>query len=134
VLRHLLKVACEEWSVVSTTPRIRLEREPQGRLRWLTEDEEHRLTEACRKSRNSELIGIVTVALETGLRQAAALVDVDRVDFSRNVIRLEVTKSGRRREVPMRQVVYEALSNLPGPREGRIWTGTNLRKSWTGRG
>jgi integrase len=61
------------------------------------------------------------VALESGLRRAELLgLTWDRVDFSRGVLRLEKTKSGERREVPMRQAVYEVLSALPGPREGRV--------------
>jgi site-specific recombinase XerD len=49
----------------------------------------------------------VTVALETGLRRGELLgLTWDRVDLSRGVIRLETAKSGRRREVPMRQAVY----------------------------
>jgi integrase len=46
------------------------------------------------------------------------------------VIRLEITKSGERREVPMRQVVYERLAALPGPREGRVWPKGNVTKAF----
>jgi site-specific recombinase XerD len=34
-LRHLFKLAVEEWEVVDKAPRIRLEKEPEGRIRWL---------------------------------------------------------------------------------------------------
>ena len=33
LLRHLLRMAHEEWEVIDNVPRIRLEKEPQGRLR-----------------------------------------------------------------------------------------------------
>src|SRR5712691_3133789 len=33
LLRHLLRLACEEWEVLQSVPKIRLEKEPQGRLR-----------------------------------------------------------------------------------------------------
>ena len=36
-------------------PRIRLEREPQGRLRWLTQEEITKLLDACSESTNKEL-------------------------------------------------------------------------------
>jgi hypothetical protein len=36
LLRHLLRVAHEEWEALRAVPKIRLEKEPQGRLRWLT--------------------------------------------------------------------------------------------------
>jgi len=46
----------------------------------------------------------------------------ERVDFARGVLRLEQTKSGRRREIPMNQAVYDALSALQGPKtEGPVF-------------
>src|SRR5205823_7083058 len=105
LLRHLLMLARDEWEVLAAVPKIRLKKEPQGRIRWLEPDEETRLLAACAKSRNPELTKIVTIALETGLRKGEMLgLTWDRVDLSRGVIRLEQTKSGKRREVPMRQV------------------------------
>ena len=110
-LHHLLKLAHEEWEALPAVPKIRLEKEAEGRVRWLESGEEARLLDACRASRNPWLAGIVAVGLETGLRRGELLgLTWDRVDLSRGVIRLEVTKSGRRREVPMRQVVYNVLA------------------------
>jgi integrase len=130
-LRHLLRIAHEEWGVLSAAPRVRLEREPEGRIRWLEPDEEVRLMDACRASRSPHLAGIVTVAMETGMRRGELLgLTWDRVDFSRNVIRLEVTKSGKRREVPMRQAVYNVLAGLPGEREGRVWRQRKIRTAF----
>ncbi|MGH7375227.1 MAG: site-specific integrase, partial [Candidatus Rokuibacteriota bacterium] len=55
----------------------------------------------------------------------------DRVDFSRGVIRLEITKSGKRREVHMRQVVDAVLSEIPAAmRHGRVWRTEGLRVGW----
>jgi integrase len=68
LLRHLLRLAHEEWEVTDNVPRIRLEKEPQGRLRWLTEDEASRLLAACRNSRNTALADLVEFCLFTGLR------------------------------------------------------------------
>lgn len=131
LLRHLLRIAHTEWEELQAVPTIRLEREPQGRIRWLEADEEPRLLDACRASRTKHLASLVTVAHETGLRKGELLgLTWDRVDLSRGVIRLEITKSGRRREVPMRQVVYDILVALPGPREGRVWPSGDIRKAF----
>jgi integrase len=131
LMRHLLRLAHEECELLETVPRIRLEKEPQGRIRWLELDEEARLLAACAKSQNKELLAIVTVALETGLRRGELLgLTWDRVDMSRGILRLEVTKSGKRREVPMRQAVYDVLSALPGTREGRVWRSGNIRTAF----
>src|SRR5262249_40480293 len=105
-----------------------LEREPQGRIRWLEPDQEARLLAACRASRDSRLLGIVTIALETGMRHGEIMgLTWDRVDLSRGVIRLELTKSGKRREVPMRQAVYNLLAALPEPHQGRVVPDRSIR-------
>jgi hypothetical protein len=56
----------------------------------------------------------------------------DRVDSSRGVLLLDAehTKRKRRREVPMRQAVYDVLAALPGPREGRVWPSDDIRTSF----
>jgi integrase len=131
LLRHLLRLAHQEWEVLTIVPRIKLEKEPEGRIRWLESDEEARLLTACAESDNQSLLAIVTIALETGMRYSEIMgLTWERVDLSRGVIRLEITKSGRRREVPMRQVVYNGLAGLPGPREGRVWPDQSIRTAW----
>ena len=119
---HLLRMAHEEWEVIDNVPRIRLEKEPQGRLRWLTQEKITRLLDAAGKSRNKELRAAVIVALNTGLRRGELLgLAWERVDLSRGVIRLELTKSGRRREVPMNDDSYRALVGLGPKADGRVF-------------
>jgi integrase len=146
LLRHLLRLAHEEWDVLPRMPRVKLEKEPEGRIRWLESDEEVRLLDACRKSQNKALAGIVTVALETGMRKGEILgLTWDRIDLSRGVIRLEKTKSGKRREVPTRKAVYDVLAPLrasalealkPGPDgelpelRGRVWPDQSIRTAF----
>src|SRR5947208_4705457 len=131
LLRHLLHLARDEWGVLDAIPRVKLEKEPEGRVKWLEPDDEARLLAACADSGNSHLLPIVTIALETGMRYGEILgMTWERVDMSRGVIRLELTKSGRRREVPMRQAVYDALAKLPGERQGHIWPEQSIRTAW----
>ena len=66
LLRHLLRLAHEEWELLDAVPRIRMEREAEGRLRWLTPEEAARLLDACRKSRNEHLADLVEFSLFTG--------------------------------------------------------------------
>jgi len=122
LLRHLLRLAHEEWEALGELPRIRLEKEPQGRLRWLTKDEIAKLLDACRQSKNDELHDSVVIAINTGLRLGELIgLTWDRVDLSRGVIRLEITKSGKRREVPLNEGSYRALVSL-GPKDnGRVF-------------
>jgi len=141
LLRHLLKLAALHWEVISKIPLIELEREPQGRVRWLEPDEEVRLLDACKASSDPDLLATVTMALETGMRQSELFnLTWDRVDMSRGVLKVEITKGGKRREVPMRQQVYEILSvrlSLAEAASGpTATTGTpsrmrGSRRSWT---
>src|SRR5262249_55391982 len=102
LLRHLLRLAHEEWELLDAVPRIRMEHEAEGRLRWLTPEEATRVLDACRKSRNEHLTDLVEFALFTGMRRGEVLaLTWERVDRARGVVLLDVTKSGKRREVPL---------------------------------
>jgi integrase len=59
----------------------------------------------------------------TGMRKGEILrLAWERVDFARGVLRIEQTKSGRRREIPMNQAVDAALARLAGPKvEGLVF-------------
>ena len=104
---------------------------PSPRRGPILDKAEHRLLRACADSGNDGLLPIVAIALETGMRYSEIMgMEWERVDLSRGVIRLERTKSGRRREVPMRQVVYDVLAGLPSPREGRLWRDESIRTAW----
>jgi integrase len=130
-LRHLLRLAHEEWEVLPTVPKIRMEREPQGRLRWLTEDEISRLLSACLKSRNPELHAAVIIAINTGLRRGELLdLTWDRIDLSRGAIRLEITKSGKRREVPLNDDSYAALVSLKPKPAGPVFRTRDIRTAY----
>ena len=98
-------------------------------VRWSKRDSPHRVCGV----EEQHLLGIITMAVETGIRKSEITeLRWDRVDLSRNVLRLEVTKSGRRREVPMRDVVYKALAERPGNGNhvGRVWPDRNVRKAF----
>jgi integrase len=130
-LRAVLAMAHTEWETLASVPRIKLEREPEGRVRWLEPDEEVRLLEACRRSSIPFLHDMVVVALETGMRLGELRgLAWDRVDFSRGMIRLEITKSGRRREIPMRSRVHDVLSAMPRRLDGKVWPGTLMSKAF----
>jgi len=74
----------------------------------------------------------VTVALETGLRKGELLgLTWERVNATRGVLKLEKTKGGKRREVPMRQVVDDILAKRrPDPAEGLVWPDVDIRSAF----
>jgi integrase len=126
LLRHLLRLAHDEWEVLDVVPRIRMEREPEGRLRWLTPEEATRLLDACRQSRNADLIDLVELALFTGMRRGELLeLNWERVDRARGVVLLEVTKSGRRREVPLNSRADTVLARRGSHAHGLVFGSRN---------
>ena len=85
----------------------------------------------CARSQNKALLAIVTVALETGLRKGELLdLTWDRLDLTRGVIRLEVTKSGRRREGAHAAGRLQRPSTLPDPHSGRVWKAGSIRTAF----
>jgi len=95
-------VAPERPSPRVTFSTLDQESDTEGRLRWLTPEEATRLLDACRESRNADLTDLVEFALFTGMRRGEVLgLAWERVDRARGVVLLDVTKSGRRREVPL---------------------------------
>lgn len=105
ILRAILRLAAdEECGYLEKVPKVRLEREEQGRLRFLSDDERDRLLAECRKSGQPLLYTIVVIALNTGMRKSEILgLEWGRIDVSRGVLQLEETKNGTRREIPMNQ-------------------------------
>jgi len=122
LLRHLLRLAHEEWELLNAVPRIRMEREAEGRLRWLTSEEATRLLDACRKSRNEHLTDLVEFALFTGMRRGEVLgLTWERVDRARGVVLLDVTKSSKRREVPLNSRADAVLARRGSRSSGLVF-------------
>jgi integrase len=144
ILRGLLRMAADaECGYLERAPRVRMEKEPQGRLRFLSEDEARRLLAECRRAaehpvsscRSPYLYAVVAVALATGMRRGEVLgLEWSRVNFSRGVIQLEETKTGKRREVPLNRGSYDALADLRrqqgGAPVGRVFRGVTVRTAF----
>lgn len=131
VLRHLLRCA-HEIGDLDAVPVIKLPKKPDGRLRYLEEDEIARLLTACRDSRNRCLFPVVVLALNTGMRKGEILgLEWERIDLSSGRITLVRTKSGKPRGIPMNDAVYAALVELEpdaGRRTGRLFPNGNDRR------
>ena len=133
-LRAVLRMAYQRWEVLSKVPHIELEKEKQGRLRFLSPDEATRLLAACQDSKNRNLADLVEFTIFTGLRQGEALgLTWDLVERSRGVILIEKSKSSRRREVPLCSRA-DAVLLRRGPKEsGLVFESDNFdhyRSAW----
>jgi len=68
-MRAIINRAANDWNISTAPFRVKMFREPPGRVRWLTADEEKRLLEEC----SSHLQPIVIFLMDTGCRKDEAL-------------------------------------------------------------
>jgi integrase len=94
--------------------KVSREREPEARVRWITQDEARRLLDGCILWQK-HMKPLVTFLLFTGARCGEALAlqwgDVD-LQARSVTFRAETTKAKRSRTVPLPGPAFEALANL----------------------
>jgi integrase len=91
---------------------VRLRHENNGRIRFLTDDEEKRLRKANTKQ-FPEHLPELTVSLGTGMRLSEQYsLAWEQIDFARKEINLEHTKNGSARTIPMNSDVLKAFEIL----------------------
>jgi len=123
LLSHLFTVAIQEWKLGLAYNPVSGVRKPSpggGRNRRLTREEERRLLFECDRHSNPMLGWMVRTALYTGMRLGEIqTLRRDQVDLDRRVVRLDKTKNGTARTVPLTrdavEVFREALSHPVRP-------------------
>jgi integrase len=111
VLENAFNKALREWGWVRENPvmKIPMEKEPPGKVRYLTDEEFAKLLEACPEW----LKPIVLTARHTGLRKENIFsLKWHQVDFFRRVITIERTKSGERLGIPLNDTLMELFKKL----------------------
>lgn len=91
---------------------VRLRHENNGRIRFLTDEEEKRLRKVIMKQ-FPEHLPELTISLGTGMRLSEQyLLAWEQIDFARKEINLEQTKNGSLRTIPMNSDVRQAFEIL----------------------
>jgi HAD superfamily hydrolase (TIGR01549 family) len=115
MLSNLFTVAMQEWGLGLTHNPVATIRKPspgKGRDRRLTGDEEQRLLEAVEAHSNPMLAWVVTLAIETGMRQSEIVnLRLQHVDLQSRVVRLFDTKNNSARTVPLTATATAALKS-----------------------
>lgn len=112
-LKHMFTKAVD-WEMISEdvakrVKKVKLTDENNKRLRFLSVEESDRLLSAC----DRHLKQIVVFALHTGCRRGEILgLTWDRVDLKHGFILLDITKNGKRREIPINQTVRAMLQGI----------------------
>lgn len=111
-IRTLLLTAQREWGVLAQVPFFRLEKEPPGRLRTYSLEEEERIQTVLRSyapprstkdfNPNTELADLLVVLADTGMRLGEAVnLESRDVNLDTGLISIWKNKSDRPRSVPM---------------------------------
>ena len=119
LLSHLYTIAIKEWSwpLEHALRNVRKPKTPPGRERRLEGDEEKRLLAAIQLPHRHRcqiwLNACVRLAIETGMRAGEILsLEWSQVHLSRSVVKLEATKNGDRRTVPLSSAAVALLEDL----------------------
>lgn len=111
LLKRMFNVAIEEgYAEENPVRKVKLYSEKDNlKERTLKPNEEIRLMETCSET----LRPIITVALNTGMRRAEILnLKWSQIDFKARRIRVEKTKSGKVRFVPVNNTLFYELNRL----------------------
>lgn len=120
ILSHLYTIAMQEWSLPLTHELENVRKPPiqTGRDRRLLNDEEERLFRAIQNQKVTGnklwLAACVSLAIETGMRAGEILrCKWSQVDLQTGCIRLDKTKNGTKRTVPLTEEAVRVLTSLP---------------------
>lgn len=129
-LSRMLRTAME-LEILSKMPKITYLKEPQERIRWYTDEEQHQIIQGLVAIDKPEYAGIVAVLLDTGMR-VGELFELEWSNIQGNLIVLDKTKNFSARSIPMTPAVQDILewnrSYSTGPFK---WTTyDSLRNVW----
>lgn len=126
VLSSILNHARREWGfpIENAVQSIRKPRQPQGRERLVSDDEEHALLDAVAPigRRSPWVQPVIILALETAMRRGELLgLRWEHVNLDRRTALLPDTKNGSRRVVPLSPRAVETLRRMPRSIDGRVF-------------
>lgn len=116
IFSKVLSVASREWELLDTNPmqKVRKCKEGRSRDRCLSSTEKEDLIKACKKSSNSYLYYIVSLALQTGMRYGEITnLKWGDINFGAQYVVLQQTKNGDQRVIPMTEEVEQLFRECP---------------------
>jgi len=125
-IKAVLKTCVVDWAWLEKSPlddsRVKLPSLPEGRVRFLEDDERERLLKACKESEQEWLYLAVILAISTGMRQGELLnlhwkepktppkeTAWGVIHLDKQAIVLHNTKNGEKRRVPLTSLAYQLL-------------------------
>lgn len=127
------------WLENNPATKVQRRREPQGRVRWLSDSERDNLLAAAKASKNPILYPLIVLAISTGARKMELLnLTWDNVDLLSGWATLERTKNGERRGLAITGLALELLKHVYDNRLSNVWVFPNetndgpcdIRRAW----
>jgi integrase len=121
VIRAILNKCVKEWEWLDKTPNVRMLKEPDSRIRWITNNEAKRLFQEL----PPHIEAMARFSLATGLRESNVTgLEWSQVDLSRRVawIHADQSKSGKAIGVPLNKEAVVVLRRQQGRHPGRVFT------------
>ncbi|MDT3723238.1 site-specific integrase [Pseudomonas oryzihabitans] len=135
LLSNLFDIARIEWGACEHNPvtQVRKPKPPPGRDRRLLPREERLIMRYAHAHPNRDLAALVSLALETAMRQGELLgLRWERVNLRSRIIHLDDTKNGTKRDVPLSVKARNVLLRLEPQTSGEVfhYTANGLKSTW----
>jgi integrase len=121
LIRAILRRACDEWEWIDRVPKVRMFKEPDGRIRSLTPSEFQRLVAELPE----HLADMAVFSVATGLRQANVKgLEWRHVDLEREHAWVPAAKhkNGSAHSVPLNAMALAVLRKQVGKHPSRVFT------------
>lgn len=121
LVRSILRKAVNDWEWIDRAPKVRMFREQQRRVRWLTRTDAERLLSFLPPHQAD----MARFALSTGLRQANVTgLEWSQIDMPRRVawVHHDQAKAGRAIGVPLNDEAVEVIRRQLGKHHVRVFT------------
>lgn len=115
VVSKLLTRAYEK-GIIDKRPYIERQPEPEGRIRFITPEEEEKLLGLFAKWKEWRFYHVVRILIDTGMRcgelKKLTIYDIQPEQGAHGVVYLNETKNGTSRSIPLTQRAFESLAYL----------------------
>lgn len=110
-----------EAGFIQARPLTKRQKEPVGRIRFLSEEEEKELIKYCMDNGYIQVANAIIVLIDTGMRTGELeKLTRDCIDFDKRIVILKDTKNGENRSVPLTKRAVNALVRLLDMSEDNI--------------
>lgn len=117
LLRNAFNISMKHWRWCKENPVSQVSLNLKGGQidRWLTLDEEKGLLEGAKGQLSDQLVDMINLALNTGMRKGEILsLRIRDIDFSKKTLVVMESKNGEKRGIPLNKSAMEILRRRAG--------------------